>query len=120
MRLPLIPVLLLASLAQGQDTPPAGMREKIRARIIETLPPPSPRQPEAPSREGPVLVLKKMVISEDRAVRELEKALADDRRRKEAAHFTATRGGTLYRSERLEVGSWWSPTTGWQFLKFKW
>jgi hypothetical protein len=67
-----------------------------------------------------VLVLEPFVVTESRGVRELEKVLADDRQRQEAGRFTATKGGTIYRSERVELGSWWSPLTGWQLLKFKW
>lgn len=113
--------VLMAVPVWGEEAQP-GMREKLRTRIVESLPPPPPAGPTdaKPEQENTVLVLDPMVISESRAVRELEKALADDKQRKEAERFSAVKGGKIYSSERLNVGSWWSPATGWQFLKIKW
>ena len=98
------------------------MREKLRARIAETVAPLAEVRPaeEKPQAEGAVLVLEPIVVTESRGVRELEKALADDKQRQEAERFTPGKGGTIYRSERVELGGWYSPATGWQFLKFKW
>lgn len=52
--------------------------------------------------------------------RKLVKLLASEKQRKKDESFSASKGGTIYRTERLEVGSWWSPQTGWQFIKIKW
>ncbi len=113
----------LAGLMCGQETSSAGMREKVRVRIVDSLPAsplPAKSAETTPPPEEAVLVLEPIVVTESRGVRELAKALADDRQRQEARRFTATQGGTIHRSERVEVGSWWSPDTGWQILKFKW
>jgi len=113
--------VLMVCPASGQEVAAPNLREKLRARIVETLPPPSSDRPDdKPEQPTPVLVLEPMVVSEFRGVRELEKVLAGDKQRKETERFSVTKGGTLYRSDRVELGSWWSPTTGWQFLKLKW
>lgn len=118
-------LLLLALLTAGplrsEEAPAPSVREKLRARIIETLPPPQAGQTEAkPEKDDAVLVLEPMVVTESRGVRELAKALADDKQRQEAERFSAVKGGKIYSSERLDVGGWWSPATGWTFLKIKW
>lgn len=119
-------LLLLALLTAGplrsEEAPAPSVKEKLRARIIETLPPPPPAgaADARPAQEGALLVLEPMVVTESRGVRELAKALADDKQRQEAERFSAIKGGKIYSSERLDVGSWWSPATGWTFLKIKW
>lgn len=121
MRWLLFFAVLLAGFAPGAETSSPAMREKLRARIAETLPPAAPTAAEetlGPDTE--VLVLEPVVVTESRGVRELEKALADDRARQEAERFTAAKGGTIYRGERVEVGAWWVPGSGWTFLKLKW
>jgi hypothetical protein len=117
----LIFAMLMAIPAWAEEAPP-GVREKLRARIVETLPPPPPAGPtdDKPEQSTPVLVLEPMVVSESRGVRELEKVLADDKQRQEVERFHLAKGGKIYSSERLDLGGWWSPVTGWQFLKIKW
>jgi hypothetical protein len=122
MRWLLLPAVLLVGSLHGAETSSAAMREKLRARIAETVVPlATARSAEESSEpESDVLVLEPIVVTESRGVRELAKALAEDKQRQEAERFTATKGGTIYRSERVELGGWYSPATGWQFLKFKW
>ncbi len=122
MRWLLLPAVLLAGFASGAETSSPAMREKLRARIAETVAPLSatPRAEEKPEAEGEVLELEPIVVTESRGVRELEKALAEDKARQEAERFTPAKGGMIYKSERVELGSWWSPRTGWTFLKLKW
>ena len=113
--------VLFAGFAHGAETSSPAMREKLRVRLVETLPPAAlTAAEEAPDRDGEVLVLEPIVVIESRGVRELEKTLAEERQRQEAERFTATKGGTIYRGERVEVGGWYSPASGWRFLKFKW
>lgn len=121
MRWLLLSAVLLAGFVHGAETSSPVMREKLRVRLVETLPPAAPTGPEetlAPGTE--VLVLEPIVVTESRGVRELEKVLADEKQRKEAERFAPLKGGTIYRSERVELGGWYSPVSGWQFLKFKW
>ncbi len=53
-------------------------------------------------------------------MRELARLLASEKQRLAAERFTPVKGGTIYKTDRLELGSWWSPDKGWQFLKIKW
>ncbi len=90
-------------------------------RLVETLPRPKPESADDKAKaESPAIELEPMVISETRGVRDLEKLLASEKLRLEAERFTPVKGGTIYKSDRLEVGSWWSPVSGWQFVKIKW
>jgi hypothetical protein len=100
----------------------ASLAALMRARIVETLPPSPGARPAAdqPVSEEPVLVLEPIVVTESRGVKKLEKAIADDRERREAERFTPLKGGKIYSSERLDMGGWWDPATGWSFLKIKW
>lgn len=116
--LPLFAVLF-AGILRGADTSSPAMREKLRSRILEVLPPVSTEERETQEPDAAVLVLEPIVVTESRGVRELEKSLAADKQRKEAERFTPIKGGTIYRSERVEIGSWFS-SSGWEFLKFKW
>ncbi len=121
MRWLLLFAVLLAGSMHGTETSSPAMREKLRARITETVAPLATDRSaeEKPEAEEQVLVLEPVVVTESRGVRELEKALADDRQRQETQRFTPLKGGTIYRSERLEIGSWFS-SSGWVFLKLKW
>ena len=122
MRWLLLLAVLMADTGRGEETPPSSVREKLRARIVESLPAPAPARPAAdkPEPASPVLVLEPMVVSESRGVRELGKQLVAEKQRQEAESFSPLKGGTIYRSERLELGGWWTPEGGWHFLKLKW
>ena len=122
MRLSLFFALLLFGIARGNEPAALTMREKLRARIVETLPPPKTtvKADEKAKSESRVLELAPMVISEKKGARELEKVLASEKQRLEAERFSLVKGGTIYKGERLELGSWWSPETGWKLVKIKW
>jgi hypothetical protein len=114
-------LLITGSLrSEGQSAP--SVREKLRARILETLPSAPPARPTETQGEpeSPVFVLEPMVVTESKGGRELAKVLAEDKERQEAERFSVVKGGKIYSSERLDVGFWWSPASGWQLLKIKW
>lgn len=122
MRWLLLPVVLVAGSLRGEEAPAPSVREKLRARILETLPSAPPARPTEikVEAESPVLVLEPMVVTESKGVRELAKVLAEDKERQEAERFSVVQGGRIYSGERLDVGFWWSPASGWQLLKIKW
>ncbi len=121
MRALLLLAVLTAGPLRSEEPPAPSVREKLRARIVETLPPPSSGTLEdKPEQDGAVLVLEPMVVTESKGVRELEKALVEDRQRQKAEAFSLLKGGTLYRSERLELGIWGRPGSGWELLRLKW
>lgn len=121
MRWLLLFAVLLAVPMRGQETSSPGVREKLRARILETLPA-SPTRTVATEAEseGPVLVLEPIVVTESRGAKALEKAIAEDKQRQETERFTPTKGGKIYSSERLDAGIWWEPGKGWVLLRLKW
>jgi hypothetical protein len=125
MRWLLLSAVLLVVPARAEEgaSPAPAVREKLRARILETLPPApaaSSAEPRPEPAGEPVLELEPMVVTESRGVRELSKALAADKQRQAAESFSPVRGGKIYGSERLDLGGWWSPATGWHFLRLKW
>ena len=122
MRWLLLSAVLFAGFVHGAETSSPAMQEKLRVRIVETVPPadPTAAAETTPEPDAGVLVLEPIVVTESRGVRELEKTLAEERQRQEAQRFTPLKGGTIYRGERVEVGGWYSPASGWRFLKFKW
>jgi hypothetical protein len=121
MRALLLLAVLMAGPLRSEEPPAPSVREKLRARIIETLPPPTRGALEdKPEQDSAVLVLEPIVVTESRGARELAKALAEEKQRQEAEAFSPLKGGNIYSSERLDVGAWWSPTKGWTFLRFKW
>lgn len=114
---------LIAASGRGEEAPPPSMREKLRARIVESLPPRPPAKPagDQPEQVNPVLVLEPMMISESRGARELGQQLAAEKQRQEAEAFSVLKGGRIYHSERLDLGVWWNPKSNvWEFLKLKW
>ena len=118
--LTLIAVTSLAALGV-ENGPDPSVRERMRARILETLPARSP--PASESRESEqdrVLVLEPMVVTESRISRALEKQLAREQELRKAESFGPSKGGTILRGERVELGGWWKPDSGWQFLRIKW
>ncbi len=121
MTRPLVFIVFLVGSLSAEEFGSRDMREKVRARIIESLPPAPDRPAFVPlESEEPVLVLEPIVVSESRGVRELAKQVAEDRQRREAEQFTPLKGGKIYSNDRLEVGGWWEPGKGWRFLKLKW
>jgi len=122
MKTLLLLAVVVTGVVRGDEPTSASLRVKLRTRIRETLPvAAAPTTPTDQSDEGaPTLVLEPLVIAEAKGVRELEKLLASEKERRAAEAFSLTKGGTIYRGERLELGSWWSPATGLEFLKIKW
>ncbi|HEX2861795.1 MAG TPA: hypothetical protein VHN79_09145 [Lacunisphaera sp.] len=107
---------------QGEEAPATlSVREKVKARIVESMPPAPAESPASdPAPDDSLFVLEPMVVSESRAVRELERTLVSEQERRKAEAFSTLKGGTIFRNERMEVGGWWTPSSGWQFLKLKW
>lgn len=115
-------VVLLGPLRGEPELTPPSVRDRLLTRIKETLPPPSVEAQTGDKTEpaGTVLVLDPIVVSESKGQRELVKLLASEQQRLADEAFGFSKGGTIYRTDRLELGGWYSRKTGWQFLKIKW
>jgi len=120
-RLLLFAALLAGPLRADEAAPPPSVKEKLSARIKETLPSAPLKLEEQAKTDGEeVLMLEPMVVNESKGARELGKLLTDEERRKAEEAFAPAKGGTIYKNDRIEVGVWWKPGVGWQFLRLKW
>ncbi len=122
MKLLLLSVAILSLSLRADEPRPQTMREKLRAKIIESLPPPQPAMPpeEKKESESAVVVMKPMVVSESNRARQAELMIAHEKQKKEDQRFSTTKGGTLFSNDRIEVGGWWQEDQGWSFLNLKW
>src|SRR5688572_10085343 len=117
MRWLLLIVALAPDAVRADERPASSVREKLRGKLAESFPlavKPSAGDQVEPNHE--LLVLEPIVISESRGVIELERLVAKESQREKAAKFSFVTGGRLYRSEWLELGTWWDPRTGWTFF----
>jgi hypothetical protein len=122
-------LLLFAVLAtvtvRGGEAGAATMSQKIREKIMESVPaPPAAKQPASPKESGDggdaMVVMSPLIVSEYRRRQELDEAMARARQKQGEEKFSMTKGGTAYRKGRMELGGWWEPGVGWKFMKFSW
>lgn len=121
--------LLLCALAvvsvNGEEAtvPVPTMREKLRAKILESAPPPAPRKPEADVADDaaapPPVVMQPLVVAESRIVREVTAELARKEEEKREERFTPLKGGKITSIGPMQVGSWWSVDEGWTFFRLR-
>jgi hypothetical protein len=94
--------------AAEEAAPTSGVRDKLRAKIVETLPAAPAVGPveEKSALDGePVLELEPMIITRAREA----DLLAEARRAaeaKKAKEFSLLKGGTLFSTERMDIGFW--------------
>lgn len=124
MKTLLVVALLTAADLHGEEARPESVREKLKAKILESVPLPPARKPAgAKTSEHPIIMMKPVVVEAPRAI-DLGAALARDAQKKEEEKFSPLKGGTIYTKDfgrvRAELGGWWSPTQGWSFLRFSW
>lgn len=124
MRISLL-FLALAVLVRGEEPDPPSAREKLRAKILASLPPPAARplvsQPVNPAAATPPVMMQPVIVADsNRALDRAAAAIARKEQQEKAEKFTPIKGGTLYTKEaggyRVTVGSWWNPGQGWSFL----
>jgi hypothetical protein len=111
----LIPVLTAMTI-HGEESGALRMREKMHARIAESVPPlkVTPDLMEGDEAESAVVFIEPMVVSESKVVPGLAATIARKKQAIEDERFSAVKGGTIYGS----IGTSWSPEKGWVFLKF--
>jgi hypothetical protein len=107
-RLLLLLVALLVVPVRGDEAAPTpNLREKLRVRILETLPPvpPKGREEEVKADDEQVLELEPMIVTSA-----METDLLAEARRaaeaRQAAQFSLLRGGKLLSFPRGEIGFW--------------
>lgn len=108
MRWLLLFAVLMAGSLRSEEVTAHGVREKLRARIIETLAPAPAAEPMKENMETggePVLELEPMIITpavETDFLAEARRAAAA----RKAAEFSLLRGGKLFSFPRGEIGFW--------------
>lgn len=114
---------LAASLASAAEPTGSESTEKANVSVPEATPsnPASPAAtPAQTAPEAPVVLAPYVVNApRDRTI-DLARTLDAQKQQRAAEKFSTVRGGTLYANDRVKVGGWWNPTSGWSFLSLKW
>ncbi len=116
--------LLMCETARGADASDAAavtIREKVRLKIMESLPPlpapaPKPAADEKEKAEGAV-VMKPMVVSESKLIHAVTAAIERQQQDRRDEKFTPLEGGRIATIAGMQVGGWWAPDEGWTFLR---
>ena len=119
MRTLLMFSVLTSGLLRGADASALTVREKLHAKILESvslLPPPTPPT-EKKEAAVPVIMLQPVVVSDAKLIRAVTSAIeqAEEDRREEK--FSPLAGGKIGTVAGMQVGGWWSPAEGWTFLR---
>lgn len=114
--------LVSAALRAAEDATEVSIREKLRARLRESIPPPAPSPPKPPSpspdeAETPPILLKPVVATESKLIERVTAALDQAEQDRREQQFSAFNGGTIGTIGPMKVGSWWAPGEGWSFLR---
>jgi hypothetical protein len=113
-------ILAFASVAlRGAEESGSSVRQKLHAKIMDSLPPPTPEKPSTDLKEAgdsPV-EMKPVIVSDSKLIRAVTAAIdrAEQDRRDE--QFSTFDGGKIFSIGGLQVGGWWSPGEGWTFLR---
>ena len=122
----LVVVFVCSTVTLRSGEPPApSLREKLRARILESVPPPPPPPPPKPpgvTPEGedaapPPVTMSPVVVSDSRLIREVASAIQREEQERRDEKFSGLQGGTIAKVGPMELGGWWSPSGGWTFLR---
>lgn len=124
MRKPLVIALLVLSAAsvRGEEATPTTMRQKLSAKVLASVPAAAvEKKAEEPvPAEGTVVKMEAFTVVESARARALHSAINREKDKIEAEQFSVSKGGTIYKGKRVELGGWWDNTTGWQFMRISW
>lgn len=120
MRTLLHVIAFAAVTVQGEEAIGPNMRQKLHAKIMESAPPPArpkssadPKDEEAP----PPVVMKPVIVSESKLVREVTAALDREKQNRQEERFAPLEGGKIANLGPMQLGGWWTPDEGWTFLR---
>lgn len=119
MKMLLLIALFPTVVSHGADESAVTVRQKLQSKIKESVPPATPPQPSTKlteSETSPVL-LKPVVVSDSKLMRAVTETLerAEQNRREE--RFSPLEGGKVASVGPMQLGSWFSPSEGWTFLR---
>jgi hypothetical protein len=94
------------------------VREKLRAKILESVPPPPPPKPSIDPKavELPVMMTP-VIVSDSKLIGAVAAAIEREEQDRREEQFSPLNGGKIYSFGRVQIGSWWSPGEGWTFLR---
>lgn len=114
--------LASVTLRAAEDATDISIREKLRAKLRETIPPPPPPAPKPPTEtkeelETSPILLKPVVVRESKFIERVTAAMDQAERDRKEQQFSPLNGGTIGTVAGMQVGSWWAPGEGWTFLR---
>jgi hypothetical protein len=97
-----------AATIRGEEPTPAPMRQKLHAKILETLPTPPPaKEPTAQNElDLEIVEIEPLVVTDSPILRQLAAKIESDAQKQKDARFTPIKGGTIYKRGSLEIGTW--------------
>ncbi|WP_414660456.1 hypothetical protein [Horticoccus sp. 23ND18S-11] len=119
MRMLLLISMLASVVSRGADENALTVRQKLQARIKESLPPSPLPQPSTEPKESvaPAVLMKPVVVSDSKLLRAVTETLERAEQDRQEERFTPVNGGKISSVGPLQLGSWWSPGEGWTFLR---
>ncbi len=112
MRTMLLISVFTASTIHGEEPTPVPMRQKLHAKILETLPLPQPAtEPAALSEVADDIVeIEPLVVTDSPVLRQLAAKIERDTQKQKDAQFSPIKGGSIYKRGSLEIGTWAGPS----------
>lgn len=116
----LISVLTTSVAVHGAEGRSPTVREKLHAKIMESVPPPPPLKPSTDQKQAVELpvMMKPVIVSDSKLIRAVAAAIEREEQDRREEQFSALNGGKIYSIGRLQIGGWWLPGEGWTFLRF--
>jgi hypothetical protein len=108
MRTMLLISVFTAVTIHGEEPTPVPMRQKLHAKILETLPPPQPEKKPAAQNELDleIVEIEPLVVTDSPVLRQLAAKIERDTQQAKDAQFSPIKGGTIYKNSRFEIGTW--------------
>ena len=119
MRAILLISVLTSVAVSGSEASAPSVREKLHAKIMESVPPPAPPKPSTEQKEAvesPV-TMKPVIVSDSKLMRAVAAAIEREEKDRREEQFSALNGGKIYSIGRVQIGGWWSAGEGWTFLR---
>ena len=121
MRTLLLISVLTSVAADGAEAVVPMARQKLLAKIVESVPPPPPPSPESPTDQrepvGTPVMMKSVIVSDSKLIRAVTAAIEREEQERREEPFSALKGGKILNLGRVQIGGWWSPSEGWTFLR---
>jgi hypothetical protein len=113
---------LTTVLVHGGETTAPTMRQKLQARIMESVPPAPPPSPSPDPKPGeetvaPPVMMQPVIVSDSKLIRAVTAAIDREEQDRREEQFSPLAGGKIGTLAGMQVGGWWSAGEGWTFLR---